>query len=239
MKRKFLFLIVLLIFILSFTGCKKTPSASPSPTAAATPTAVPEIVPTPTAVENTTEVTAEITPNPTKVPGSQAGEIHDGEYLFVVYDTDAQPIVDHTAYEISKHDVGFRFYATTDFDSIFLHCPCWENEGYAHNGSSYTVYIFKWDTDYETTESSKEFISYDVKDYGNNEWVEIKFTAPLEEGDYLFILSDPEVSPGIWISDMPMVENFVSFYNGNEINGTCAVRIHYLKTPQNMLGKLD
>ena len=94
---------------------------------------------------------------------------------------------------------GAQFVITAPALSVEVCCPTWSRpfSGY------FTISLYKFDTDYAKTVASTPLKSVRYDEFDDNQWLSIEYpeNAPLEPGEYLVLLSDPEPGQpsGVWM----------------------------------------
>lgn len=110
--------------------------------------------------------------------------------------------------QIQTGETRGQKFSTQSFSRLRVACPSWSNAI-----GNLTLKLFSWDTDYATTVAGTPIASQEFVDFEDNAWLELDFpTQPA--GDYLWQLSDPVETVGVWAhlgSDMPGV---VAYHNG-------------------------
>lgn len=187
LKRIFLLMLALL-FVLSFSACKKE-SAQPSgdtTAAGGTTTAAKASV--------TTAAKADVTtaPETTAAPS--------GKYAYIDFYEDSG--AGHVPYSLLTEgsSIGMHFKVAEGFlEDFSINCPSWSNDI-----GSLTMRIYKWNTDYATTIAGKPAAEETFTDYVDNSWLFLYFSKDgakgLEAGEYLVTLGD-----GVDASDTPNV----------------------------------
>ena len=126
-----------------------------------------------------------------------------------------------SALQLTPHGTkgGAKFTADFTVTDVVVTCPNWGNDD-----SDMIFYLYRWDTDYETTLASepvwvdsKTGIGY--RDNGNIEFEIDDGVAPA--GTYLWILEGINSTPGFWIeseAELGDDPDAVFFYKGKVIN---------------------
>ncbi len=232
MKRIFLVLLIMTVFLTSCTPAKKTVNQTAKPTTLVTSN--PTAVPTATA-EPTPEATATPdVPLPTTPPGTgqYAGEINAAKKL----KADFYPggFANQQAAKIETN-FAVQFFATTTFDSVSIAMPTWmQKEGHAA-----TLTLYAWQGSYERTFLSEPLAQQDFENWSDGVEVILKFNE-LQDGEYLLeIYNDGTPNVGFWYK--PETSENVRTYLADEewTDGIPRLVVYYTKTPTNIMGPIQ
>ncbi len=122
-----------------------------------------------------------------------------------------------------------KFTSNEDFGFISLQCPSWGS-----STESFTLKIYKWDTDYATSISGNAIAMKKFTDYTDNSWLSIyrsekeNYRETFPAGSYLWVMSEGSDKSGIWKSlenGSSASTNAVSFIDGKPVEGQFRCRI--------------
>ncbi len=200
LKRLFAFMFALL-FVLSFTACKKesdqqsedtTVSEVTADTAAAETTAAPE----------------------TEAPAKD-------KYTYIDFYEDNGG--GHNPYSLMAADssIGVHFKVAEGFlEDFSICCPSWSNDI-----GSLTMRVYKWNTDYASTVAGTPAAEETFVDYADNDWLIMYFNADgakgLEAGEYLVTLGDgvdeSGSGVGLWTYGPIADPAIINYYANGEV----------------------
>lgn len=235
--KKILFLILASVLCISMTfsmvSCTNTPAdttVAPEGSTAAPGTGTPDNSET-AAPGVTTAAPATTAP---AAPTTAAGEVSlvdDEIELFERFDNEG----DHTPAIADYKELGCKFnvaegcYLT---GLVFESIPTWSTQDY----SGFTVQLFKWDSDYDTTVTSEPLVSQEFTEWSDNAACDIDFFSIMDDGfigfasgDYLWIFTGNTDKIGIW--SMGPLDMCTYFDNGSECDIGYQVRA-YILVPQ-------
>jgi len=106
-----------------------------------------------------------------------------------------------------------KFSATDPFYAIQVSCPNW-----ASTNSSLTLSLYHWNTDYNTTIAGTAIATVPYTNYNDNQSLEIINESNFPAGDYLWVLSDPSGSAGVWKKSGDK-SGITNYFNGEIVNG--------------------
>lgn len=92
-----------------------------------------------------------------------------------------------------------KFTSNEDFGIISLNCPSWNS-----SAEGFTLKVYKWVNDYETTVSGAAVASKTFVNYADNSWLSIyksdkeDYTETFPAGTYLWIMNGGTEKSGIW-----------------------------------------
>lgn len=92
-----------------------------------------------------------------------------------------------------------KFTSNEDFGIISLNCPSWNS-----SAESFTLKVYKWVNDYETTVSGAAVASKTFVNYADNSWLSIyksdkeDYTETFPAGTYLWVMTGGTEKSGIW-----------------------------------------
>ena len=122
-----------------------------------------------------------------------------------------------------------RFTMAEPFGFISLQCPSWGS-----TSEGFTVDMYEWDTDYQTTIRKNPLVSKKFTNYTDNAWLSIyktsneDYTETFPSGTYLWVMRGGTEKSGIWKSansKSPAGIDALSFVNGTPTNGQWHCRI--------------
>lgn len=92
-----------------------------------------------------------------------------------------------------------KFTSNEDFGIISLNCPSWNS-----SAEGFTLKVYKWVNDYETTVSGAAVASKTFVNYADNSWLSIyksdkeDYTETFPAGTYLWVMAGGTEKSGIW-----------------------------------------
>ena len=92
-----------------------------------------------------------------------------------------------------------KFTSNEDFGIISLNCPSWNS-----SAEGFTLKVYKWVNDYETTVSGAAVASKTFVNYADNSWLSIyksdkeDYTETFPAGTYLWVMNGGTEKSGIW-----------------------------------------
>ena len=122
-----------------------------------------------------------------------------------------------------------KFTSEKDFGFISLQCPSWNSAA-----EGFTLKIYKWVNDYETTISGAAVSSKTFVNYADNSWLSIyksdkeDYTETFPAGTYLWVMSSGTEKSGIWkCTDNGSTGSTgaVSYVDGKPVDGQFRCRI--------------
>lgn len=242
--------LVCLTLIATF-GCKDNKKASASPSNAKTsatnkqnsssPAKTNAATSSSTAAATASATNAASTSKPGNSGPKDGGFTSEEPLLFNLFTADQAEIVAATKIPIQmdSEDKTFagQFYATTTVNYIETFCPSWDN-----STGNLTLSLYNWKDNYETTVAGKAIMSKEFVDYKDNEWLQLKFETPLPAGEYLWVLSNPVETVGIWdVAAGPegQEDKVINYVGGAPSDTFHVFRIQYTKTPKVTLADLS
>ena len=106
-----------------------------------------------------------------------------------------------------------KFSATEPFYAIQVVCPNW-----ASTNSSLTLSLYQWKSDYNSTVSSPAISSVPFVNYNDNQNLSISNENKFPAGDYLWALSNPSGSAGVW-KKSGIINGVTNYLNGEIVTG--------------------
>ena len=95
--------------------------------------------------------------------------------------------------------IAAQFVIESPVISIEICCPTWSREA----GGYLTMSLYRFDTDYSTTVEKSPIKEVRYDGFDDNQWLSLTFeeNAPLEPGEYIVMLDEPEVGQmcGVWL----------------------------------------
>ncbi|MEN8155756.1 MAG: FlgD immunoglobulin-like domain containing protein [Bacteroidota bacterium] len=118
-------------------------------------------------------------------------------------------------------NAGQKFTASSDFTKIGVQCP-----SYANNIGNFTLSLYNWSENYSNSVSQEPLAVKEFVNFNDNVYLDVEFNQ-LPAGEYVWELSDPVESVGIWkyIED---TEGVISYFNGAAVSGEYVSHIHYV-----------
>lgn len=122
-----------------------------------------------------------------------------------------------------------KFTSKEDFGFISLQCPSWSS-----STEGFTLKIFKWVNDYETSVSGAAVATKKFVNYADNSWLSIyksdkeDYTETFPAGTYIWVMSDGTEKSGIWkctASGASGDTEAISYVNGQAVDGQFRCRI--------------
>lgn len=114
----------------------------------------------------------------------------------------------------SGNTAAQRFLIAQPFYSLRVSCPNWGSAS-----SNLTLTLYKWTTDYNSTIASKPFESKKYSAFKDNQNLEISDAAMIPAGDYLWVLSEPTSTAGVWKRSRS-VSGVTNYFNGELVGGS-------------------
>ncbi|MBR6934789.1 MAG: hypothetical protein IKH41_04810 [Clostridia bacterium] len=168
------------------------------------------------------------------IPAISAEESQETENLVSNLSGDISGLaVDVSAYEGSS--AAMQFVLLSPALKIEVCCPTWSRPG----GGYFTMSLFKFDKDYSSTVAGSPVASVRYDEFDDNQWLSLDFTAdkPLEAGEYIVILDEPEVGQpsGVWLDKATDKQLYFSdgFYDEAH---SLRSRVTFLGNPENTFG---
>ena len=106
-----------------------------------------------------------------------------------------------------------KFSAVNSFYAIQVSCPNW-----ASTNSSLTLSLYHWNTDYNTTLAGTAIATIPYTNYNDNQNLEIINESKFPSGDYLWVLSNPSGSAGVWEKSSNR-NGVTNYFNGEIVTG--------------------
>jgi len=108
-----------------------------------------------------------------------------------------------------------QMFTTTDpYYSISVCCPTW-----CTTDGSMTLSLYNWDTNYSTTISNGPIVTQTYNGVADNSWLKIANDNLFPAGKYLWVLSQPVNTIGVW--KYPNAKSGIqSYLNGNMVIGS-------------------
>ena len=122
-----------------------------------------------------------------------------------------------------------KFTSNEDFGIISLNCPSWNS-----SAESFTLKVYKWVNDYETTVSGAAVASKTFVNYADNSWLSIyksdkeDYTETFPAGTYLWVMTGGTEKSGIWKcpdNGSTGTTGAVSYVDGKPVDGQFRCRI--------------
>lgn len=206
MLKRIILLLLALLFVLSFTACKKESDLQLEDTT------VNEVTGD-TATADTT-VAAETTVPETEAPAKDS-------YAYIDFYEDNGG--GHNPYSLLAADssIGVHFKVAEGFlEDFSVNCPSWSNDI-----GSLTMRVYKWNTDYATTVAGTPAAEETFVDYVDNDWLIMYFNADgakgLEAGEYLVTLGDgvdeSGSGVGLWTYGPIADPAIINYYANGEV----------------------
>jgi len=108
---------------------------------------------------------------------------------------------------------GQKFSANESFYAIQVACPNW-----ASTNSSLTLNFYQWNKDYITTTEAPAISSVIFINYLDNQNLTISNDNKFPAGDYLWVLSNPSGSAGVW-KKTGIKSGVTNYFNGEIVDG--------------------
>ena len=109
--------------------------------------------------------------------------------------------------------VGQKFTAALPFYAIQVACPNW-----ATTNSSLTLSFYQWNKDYPTTTAAPAISTVSFVNYKDNQSLTISNESKFPAGDYLWVLSNPSGSAGVW-KKTGIKSGVTNYLNGEIVTG--------------------
>lgn len=106
-----------------------------------------------------------------------------------------------------------KFSSADSFYAIQVSCPNW-----ASTNSSLTLSLYHWNTDYNTTIAGIPIATIPYTNYQDNQNLEIINERKFPSGDYLWVLSNPSGSAGVWKKSGDK-SGITNYFNGEIVTG--------------------
>mgnify|MGYP004644303601 FL=1 len=122
-----------------------------------------------------------------------------------------------------------KFTSNEDFGIISLNCPSWNS-----SAEGFTLKVYKWVNDYETTVSGAAVASKTFVNYADNSWLSIyksdkeDYTETFPAGTYLWVMTGGTEKSGIWKcpdNGSTGSTGAVSYVDGKPVDGQFRCRI--------------
>lgn len=99
-----------------------------------------------------------------------------------------------------------KFATTQAFYAVAVACPNWNTPN-----SNLTFSLYKWNTDYATTLAGTALQTLVFANYADNQNLQLSKDDKFDAGDYLWLLSDPSGTAGVWKKEgeIPGVTNYL------------------------------
>ncbi|MBX3256775.1 MAG: hypothetical protein KF862_21745 [Chitinophagaceae bacterium] len=107
-----------------------------------------------------------------------------------------------------------KFTAGEPFYAIAVACPNWVS-----TNSSLTLNLYRWKSNYTSTVASAPLATMVYSNYQDNQNLLIASDEKFSAGTYVWVLSDPSGTAGVWKKEGAM-NNAVSFKNGEVVTGS-------------------
>ena len=117
---------------------------------------------------------------------------------------------------------GQRFSVDRPFYYISVTCPSWGT-----TNSSLTMTLYKWNNSYSESLTTP-ILSKRFANYNDNQELSLSNDALFPAGEYLWVLSDPSGTAGVWKNNGK--EGVSNFLNGASVSESYESHISYLKT---------
>lgn len=117
-----------------------------------------------------------------------------------------------------------KFSAAEPFYAIQVSCPNW-----ASTNSSLTLSLYQWKTDYNTTIAGNALGTVPYINYKDNQSLEIINENKFPSGDYLWVLSNPLGTAGVW-KKTGSKTGITNYLNGEIVTGNYTAWILLNKT---------
>ena len=119
----------------------------------------------------------------------------------------------------SKVTVAQKFSAFDPFYAIQVSCPNWNSAN-----SSLTLSLYQWNTDYKSTISAGAIRTVTFNNYKDNQNLDIINEHKFPNGDYLWVLSNPSGTAGIW-KKSGSKNGITNYYNDEIVAGCYSARM--------------
>lgn len=122
----------------------------------------------------------------------------------------------------TEHVFAQYFEFGEEFVCVSLYCPSWSS-----STQCFTLSMYSWDTDYDTTVGNAPLSTVRFENYKDNSWLKIYAdeaqtgTVKFPAGQYLWVMSDGTETSGIWKCTDPGSNagtNAVSYIDGVRID---------------------
>lgn len=107
-----------------------------------------------------------------------------------------------------------RFSISQPFYALRVACPNWGS-----TSSNLTLTLYKWQTDYATTLAGTPVASEKYISFKDNQNLEIANEQLLPAGEYLWLLSEPSGSAGVWLKSKNKT-GVTNYLNGQTVTGS-------------------
>jgi hypothetical protein len=107
-----------------------------------------------------------------------------------------------------------KFNATDTFRLLEVTCPTWGS-----TTSNLTLKLYKWNSSYSTTIAGTPLLSQAYVHFADNAQLSLTSTVGLPAGDYLWVLSNPSGTPGVW-KYAASATGVTNYLNGAVVTGS-------------------
>lgn len=107
-----------------------------------------------------------------------------------------------------------QFTAGSPFYAINVACPNWNS-----TNSSLTLSLYQWNTDYAITIAGTALATMAYTNYIDNQNLQLARDAYFAAGTYLWVLSNPSGTAGVWKKD-GSIGGVVNYLNGQPVSGS-------------------
>lgn len=107
-----------------------------------------------------------------------------------------------------------QFTATDSFRRVDVVCPNWGT-----NKGNLTLSLYRWNTDYPSTVAGAPLVSQTYVDFQDNARLNVSSAAGFPPGAYLWVLSQPSGTVGVW-KYPDNVSGIVNYFNGAVVSGS-------------------
>lgn len=128
----------------------------------------------------------------------------------------------HDPVQLTGSDVAAEeFTAPYDFRFIEVTVPTWQT-----SNASITLSLYRWNTDYGTTISGTPVATQTFSNVQDNSNLQLSFPS-VKSGTYLWAVSNPQNTIGVWKYDGSSMPGNVNFFNGQQTTGDYQMTIGY------------
>ena len=106
-----------------------------------------------------------------------------------------------------------KFSAAEPFYAILVPCPNWGS-----TNSNLTLSLYQWKSDYNTTIAGNALVTVPYINYKDNQNLEILNESKFPSGDYLWVLSNPFGTAGVW-KKTGVLGGITNYLNGEIVIG--------------------
>lgn len=107
-----------------------------------------------------------------------------------------------------------KFTATDTFRLLEVVCPNWGS-----TTSNLTLRLYQWNSSYSTTVAGTPLLSQAYVHFADNARLSLTSTVGLPAGNYLWVLSNPSGTPGVW-KYPTAVSGVTNYFNGAVVSGS-------------------